>query len=366
MGWSAGFSISHWEHLRQRDRNPGSSRGRPDAGAIASLPIFPIVGSTSTRRAGNFCRAYARRPRSALRSSTASAAKRGTRADKREPRATGRPSTPPRSLATLAPVTAGLLHVRVIHENRTSLCVVRAVGTTMLLGAVSNALDVPFISQRDPQMVADWHSRSPLEQSSGGVARAALGAPQQSRAVGAGCFGATESALGVPRPSSSRRSKEYREQLGRRCRRPSRYSSPRSRGARREDGSRHSPRPDRAEPRPWLRGARQRRRTRRERRRARGNPTRLLRLHRAPAISPRSPRCSRRAAHCEDLATRGGPAGGRGRRRSQRRREANSERRVVIGPRALAGRASPVNSTSALRSSSTRSRGSRKPASTLP
>src|SRR5258705_9740313 len=69
--------------------------------------------------------------------------------------------------------------------------------STMLLGAVSNALEVPFI----PDRIRDWWQtgiRERLWNSRAGewLARR-LGAPERSRAVGGGVFRATEAALGV-------------------------------------------------------------------------------------------------------------------------------------------------------------------------
>jgi eukaryotic-like serine/threonine-protein kinase len=69
--------------------------------------------------------------------------------------------------------------------------------TTMLLGAVSNALDVQFI----PQKLREWWQtgiRDRLWNSRAGewLARR-LGAPERSLTAGAGAFRATEAALGV-------------------------------------------------------------------------------------------------------------------------------------------------------------------------
>jgi serine/threonine-protein kinase len=86
----------------------------------------------------------------------------------------------------------------VIHENRTPLAwIFTPVGTTMLLGALSNALDVQFI----PKKVRNWWQtgiRDRLWKSSIGewLARR-MGAPEQSRAVGGGVFRPTEAALGL-------------------------------------------------------------------------------------------------------------------------------------------------------------------------
>src|SRR5688500_4227539 len=69
--------------------------------------------------------------------------------------------------------------------------------STMLLGAVSNALDVQFI----PDRIRDWWQtgiRARLWNGRAGewLARR-LGAPERSHAVGAGVFRATEAALGL-------------------------------------------------------------------------------------------------------------------------------------------------------------------------
>jgi eukaryotic-like serine/threonine-protein kinase len=86
----------------------------------------------------------------------------------------------------------------VIHENRTRLVwIFGPVLSTMFLGAVSNALDVPFI----PDRIRNWWQtgiRDRLWNSRVGewLARR-LGAAERSRAVGGGAFRATESALGV-------------------------------------------------------------------------------------------------------------------------------------------------------------------------
>ena len=88
------------------------------------------------------------------------------------------------------------------------------VATTMLLGAASNALDVQFIPTRIRQWwqtgIRDrlWNSRL------GTWLARRLGAPEQSRAVGAGAFRATESALGVAAAELyAALPKAYREQL---------------------------------------------------------------------------------------------------------------------------------------------------------
>jgi serine/threonine-protein kinase len=104
----------------------------------------------------------------------------------------------------------------VIHENRNSIWwFLTPVGSTLALGAVSNALDVQFI----PTAIRTWWQtgiRDRLWNSRlGSWFARRLGAPEQSRAVGGGVFRATESALGVAAAELfAALPKEYREQLG--------------------------------------------------------------------------------------------------------------------------------------------------------
>jgi serine/threonine-protein kinase len=103
----------------------------------------------------------------------------------------------------------------VVHERTLGiLFLLVPVGATMLFGAISNALDVQFIPTRIRQWwqtgIRDrlWHSRL------GTWLARRLGAPEQSRAVGAGAFRATESALGVAAAELyAALPKAYREQL---------------------------------------------------------------------------------------------------------------------------------------------------------
>ena len=68
----------------------------------------------------------------------------------------------------------------------------------MLLGAVSNALDVQFIPDKIRDVVADWDPRPPLEQPDGAAARPpARRAGTLAQLAGASAFRATEAALGV-------------------------------------------------------------------------------------------------------------------------------------------------------------------------
>lgn len=97
-------------------------------------------------------------------------------------------------LATMA----GLLISGVVHErNMSPVLMLAPIMSTMLFGAISNALDVQFI----PTPIRKWWQtgiRERLWNSRAGEWLAKrLGAPEQSRSVGAGVFRATEAALGV-------------------------------------------------------------------------------------------------------------------------------------------------------------------------
>jgi serine/threonine-protein kinase len=100
--------------------------------------------------------------------------------------------------ATWLAVTFGLVLQGTIHENRTPFVwFLVPLLTTMVLGAVSNALDVQFI----PSGIRKWWQtgiRERLWNSRVGewLARR-LGAPERSRLAGASAFRATEAALGV-------------------------------------------------------------------------------------------------------------------------------------------------------------------------
>jgi serine/threonine-protein kinase len=108
-----------------------------------------------------------------------------------------------------------LLAQGVIHENRTALIVfIAPLFSTMLLGAVSNALDVQFI----PTGIRRWWQtgiRDRLWNSRAGewLARQ-LGAPERSNVAGALAFRATEAALGVAASELfALLPKTYRDQL---------------------------------------------------------------------------------------------------------------------------------------------------------
>ena len=118
--------------------------------------------------------------------------------------------------ATWLGMTFLLLLTNVIHERFIHpIWILAPLGLTLLSGAASNALEVQFI----PEKLRSWWRtgiRDRLWNSRLGAWFARrLGAPQQSSAVGAGVFRATEAALGVAAaelyaalPSA------YREQVG--------------------------------------------------------------------------------------------------------------------------------------------------------
>ena len=168
--------------------------------AVASLPLLPAVGFHLNQARRQFRAGHTLADlRSALEVARRERAE--TEAVVREEGEA--PSHRLVRIATLASgtwlaVTIGLLLQGTIHENRTGIVwVLGPVFTTMVLAAVSNVLDVQFI----PEKLRSWWQtgiRDRLWNSRAGdwVARQ-LGAPERSRAVGAGAFRATEAALGV-------------------------------------------------------------------------------------------------------------------------------------------------------------------------
>jgi len=117
--------------------------------------------------------------------------------------------------ATWMGVAFGLGLTGVVHERVIGPAFfVAPLLTTMLLGAVSNALDVQFI----PTRIRDWWQtgiRDRLWNSKVGewLARR-LGAPERTQLAGASAFRATEAALGVAASELfAALPKEYREQL---------------------------------------------------------------------------------------------------------------------------------------------------------
>jgi serine/threonine-protein kinase len=202
LGWSTVFSVLTLGNIYANSTgNPGSSWGDvATLFTIASLPIFPIIGFHVNQAHKQFRAGYTL---SDLRSALDIAQKE--RVESAALGSKGEKSIALRALqrATIASagwlaVTAGLLMSGVIHENRTPLVwIFGPVLSTMLLGALSNALGVQFI----PTRIRNWWQtgiRERLLRSRFGEWLAhRLGAPEQSRAVGGGVFRPTEAALGL-------------------------------------------------------------------------------------------------------------------------------------------------------------------------
>jgi len=186
--------------------------------AIASLPIGPIVGYHLNQAYRQFRAGHTLAElRAALEIARRERAEHEALAlDHREPAAHRTLRLATVASATWLGVTFVLLASEVVHERALGmLFVLVPVGATMLFGAISNALDVQFIPTRIRQWwqtgIRDrlWNSRV------GQWMARRLGAPEHSRAVGAGGFRATEAALSVAAaelfdalPSA------YRERLG--------------------------------------------------------------------------------------------------------------------------------------------------------
>ena len=186
-------------------------------GGIASLPIFPIIGYHINQAFRQF--------RAGHTLADLRAALDVERRERAETEAIARTDEEPgwhRVLRTATigagtwlAATFGLLASGVIHENSLSMWVILApVGTTMLLGAASNALDVEFV----PRRIQKWWKtgvRERLWKSRAGewIAKQ-LGAPERSQLAGASAFRATEAALGVAASELyTALPKAYREQL---------------------------------------------------------------------------------------------------------------------------------------------------------
>jgi eukaryotic-like serine/threonine-protein kinase len=202
MGWSGGFGVLTLANLVAwvTGNRPAGPADIVLLAGITSLPLLPVVGFHINQARKQFRGGHSLAD---LRSALEIA-----RRERAETEALTRQEEEPRShrvlrIATVASatwlaVTVGLLLQGVIHENRTRLVwIFGPVVSTMFLGAVSNALDVPFI----PDRIRNWWQtgiRDRLWNSRAGewLARR-LGAAERSRAVGGAAFRATESALGV-------------------------------------------------------------------------------------------------------------------------------------------------------------------------
>jgi serine/threonine-protein kinase len=219
MGWSGGFGALTLANLIAwvTGNRPAGPADIVFLAGITSLPLLPVVGFHLNQARRQFLAGHSLAD---LRSALAIA-----RRERAETEALARVDDEPRSYrvlrlgtvasATWLAVTVGLLLQGTIHENRTGIAwLLVPLFSTMLLGAVSNALDVQFI----PDGIRDWWQtgiRERLWNSRAGewLARR-LGAPDRSRAVGGGVFRATEAALGVAASELfAALPKAYREQL---------------------------------------------------------------------------------------------------------------------------------------------------------
>ena len=202
MGWSAGLGVLTLGNvIAWATGNPGSGPG--DVAlllAATSSPLVPIVGFHLNQARRQF---RAGHTLADLRSALAV-----ERRERAETEAVAREDDEILAhrvlrLATIGSatwlgVTLGLIAQGAIHENQVGIgWFLAPLLSTMVLGAASNALDVQFIPDRLRQWwqtgIRDrlWNSRA------GEWIAQRLGAPERSRAVGAGAFRATEAALGV-------------------------------------------------------------------------------------------------------------------------------------------------------------------------
>jgi serine/threonine-protein kinase len=202
LAWSTGLSVLTLGNVYANSiGNPGSSWGDVALLAtLASLPIFPIVGFHLYQARRQFRAGYTL---SDLRSALEVANRERVESEALVNEGEKSVGLRALQLATIASagwlaVTFGLLATGVIHENRTPIAwIFSPILSTMLFGAVSNALGLQFI----PTRIRNWWQtgvRDRLWNSKLGewFARR-LGAPEQSRAVGGGVFRPTEAALGV-------------------------------------------------------------------------------------------------------------------------------------------------------------------------
>ena len=202
LGWSAFFSVLTIGNVfANATGNPGSSwRDVAFLATIASLPIFPIVGFHLDQARRRFRAGHSLADlRSALevaRHERAEAEALARESEESASRRLLRQATI--ASATWLAVTIGLVIQGTLHERVTSIAwVLVPVLSTMLLGAVSNALDVQFI----PNGIREWWQTGVRERlwnsRVGEWCARRLGAPDRSRLVGATAFRATEAALGV-------------------------------------------------------------------------------------------------------------------------------------------------------------------------
>jgi predicted Ser/Thr protein kinase len=218
LGWAAGFGT-----LTMGNLIAWVTGNRPDGpadivmlAAITAAPLLPIVGFHLNQARKQFKAGHTLADlRTALdmahRERVESEAL--VRDDDSAFRRTLRLGTV--ASATWLGVTIAFLLEGVIHENVTGIAwFLGPIFSTLVLGALSNALEIQFI----PNRLREWWQagiRERLWKSRAGewLARR-LGAPERSRAIGGGVFRPTEAALGVAASELfTALPKAYREQL---------------------------------------------------------------------------------------------------------------------------------------------------------
>ena len=201
LAWSSVFSVLLLGNIYGFATNAGSSLWDVVfLSVVATLPVWPSVGFHLMEARRQF---RAGHTLADLRAALEIARRERAEADALTGGDDDTLSHRTLRLATVASgtwlaVTFGLILSETIHENTTSiLWFLVPFGTTLLLGAISNALSVQFIP---PKIRETWQRgvRDRLWNSRLGqwFARK-LGAPEQSRAIGGGVFRATEAALGL-------------------------------------------------------------------------------------------------------------------------------------------------------------------------
>ena len=219
MAWSAGFSVLTLGNIvAYASGNVGSSIGDVVLlTTLASAPLLPVMGFHLNHAHRQF--------RAGHTLADLRAALEVARRERAETEALAREEREPAvhrllrlatvGSATWLTVTFGFVASGVLHENQIGpVWVLTPLLSTIVLGGVSNALDVQFI----PARIREWWQtgiRDRLWKSRiGAWVAKRLGAPERSQVAGASAFRATEAALGVAASELfAALPKEYREQL---------------------------------------------------------------------------------------------------------------------------------------------------------
>ncbi len=201
MGWSAVFGTLTSVNLGLwlTGNRPAGFGDIAVLGAITSLPVVPIVGFHLNQAYRQFRAGHTLGDlRAALEVERRERIETEAATTVEEPRGHKLLRLATMASAAWSGITFLLLLSGVVHENRTPMMVFLApVGSTMALGALSNALGIQFI----PKRVKAWLQsgiRDRLWKGRAGewLARR-LGAPERSKLENAAAFRATEAALGV-------------------------------------------------------------------------------------------------------------------------------------------------------------------------